>query len=51
MAGRSLAMAGIELDVIYNIYNIDELVKSLKFVFLVIPADPGSGSRAGTGIQ
>jgi len=31
--------------------NIDKLVKSRFFNFSVIPADPGSWSGAGAGIQ
>jgi len=31
--------------------SIDELVKSLKTLFFVIPANPGSWSGAGAGIQ
>jgi hypothetical protein len=31
--------------------NNDELVKSQEMVFPVIPANPGSGSGTGAGIQ
>jgi hypothetical protein len=31
--------------------NVDELVKSRKKLFSVIPADPGSESETGAGIQ
>jgi hypothetical protein len=32
-------------------FKVDELVKSRKVLFFVIPANPGSWSRAGAGIQ
>jgi hypothetical protein len=46
-------------DVFYSIgnwkiccqLNLDEFVKTLKMQLFVIPANPGSGSGAGAGIQ
>ena len=51
MSDRIITLNSIDLLKIQNSENFDELVKSRKTPFFVIPANPGSWSGAGAGIQ
>ena len=41
----------IQTKKLLQLFNLDELVKSRRTPFFVIPANPGSWSGAGAGIQ